>query len=98
MISLLFESNALGIVCLPEDRSGAFEAPIFDLGPFDTFAVSSTKKSPTSGLGREQTATASAFEFRSSLLAVAIRRAADQGGSQDHGASPSPPIIHGEGL
>jgi hypothetical protein len=42
MISLFLESNALGIVCLPGDRSGTFEVPIFDLMLFDTFAVSST--------------------------------------------------------
>jgi hypothetical protein len=46
MISLLFESNVLGIVCLPGDRSGAFEAPIFGPVLFDTFAVSSTRKKP----------------------------------------------------
>jgi len=46
MISLVLESNALGIVCLPGDRSGAFEAPIFGLVLFDTFAVSSTGKKP----------------------------------------------------
>jgi hypothetical protein len=66
MISPHPESNGLGIVDLPGDRSGAFEAPIFDLGLFDTFAVSSTKKSPTSGHGREM-ATASTFEFRSAF-------------------------------
>jgi hypothetical protein len=81
MISPYPENNGLGIVDLPGDRSGAFEAPIFDLGLFDTFAVSSTKKSPASGLGREQTATAPTFFILISLLAVAIRRAADQGGS-----------------
>src|ERR1700694_3860290 len=59
MISPHPESNGLGIVDLPEDGSGAFEAPIVYLGLFDTFAVSSTKKSPASGLGSEQTATAS---------------------------------------
>jgi hypothetical protein len=67
MISLFLESNALGIVCLPGDRSGAFEAPIFGLVLFDTFAVSSTKKSPAFRLGREQTATASIFEFQSAF-------------------------------
>jgi hypothetical protein len=46
MISLLLESNVLGIVCLPGDRNGAFEAPIFGLVLFDTFAVSSTRKKP----------------------------------------------------
>jgi hypothetical protein len=61
------ESNGLGIVGLPEDRSGAFEAPIFDLGLFDTFAVSSTKKSPTSGRGRKPTTTAYTFGFRSAF-------------------------------
>src|ERR1700685_1126357 len=48
MISLVFGSNALCIVCLPGVRSGAFEAPIFGAVLFDTFAVSSTRKSPTS--------------------------------------------------
>src|ERR1700682_4706196 len=67
MISPHPESNGLGIVDLPEDGSGAFEAPIVYLGLFDTFAVSSTKKSPASGLGSEQTATASTFEFRSAF-------------------------------
>src|SRR5882757_8540631 len=66
MISPL-ESIALGIVGLPGDRGGAVVAPIFGLVLFDTFAVSSTKKSPTSGLGREQAATASTFEFRSAF-------------------------------
>jgi hypothetical protein len=44
MISLLRERNVLGIVCLGGDRSDAFEAPIFGLVLFDTFAVSSTSK------------------------------------------------------
>jgi hypothetical protein len=37
MISLVLENNALGIVCFPGDRSGAFEAPIFGLVLIDTF-------------------------------------------------------------
>jgi hypothetical protein len=44
MISPHPENNGFGIVDLPEDRSGAFEAPILDLRLFDIFAVSSTKK------------------------------------------------------
>jgi hypothetical protein len=44
MISLLRERNVLGIVCLGGDRSDAFEAPIFGLVLFDTFAVSTRKK------------------------------------------------------
>jgi hypothetical protein len=46
MISLFLVSNALGIACLPGDRRGAFEAPIFGVVFFDTFAVSSTRKKP----------------------------------------------------
>jgi hypothetical protein len=46
MISLLRERNVLGIVCLGGDRRDAFEAPIFGLVLFDTFAVSSTRKKP----------------------------------------------------
>jgi hypothetical protein len=43
MVSPVLVSDALDIVCLPEDRNGAFEAPIFGLKLFDTFAVSSTR-------------------------------------------------------
>src|ERR1700691_879794 len=43
MITLFRESNTLGIVCLPRDRSAAFRPPIFGVVLFDIFALSSTR-------------------------------------------------------